>query len=146
MQHDTEVAGPSVLPSSTELFYFYGQTLDQCQKYTTGEPMRRLARVFGKWLKVYSGKHICVDELEVAMLKYADEVLLSGLKKAEVGPRRSLEGKANLQEIKQACLILNTAEYCQTTSLQLEERVKDKIQDSLKEDVSFQAERDTFAS
>ncbi len=52
---DGEAAGPAVLPSSTELFYFYGQTLEQCQKYTTGEPMKKLAKVFAKWLKVYSG-------------------------------------------------------------------------------------------
>lgn len=56
IQHDNDAAGPTIMPSSTELFYFYGQTLDQCQKYTTGEPMRRLGKVFGKWLKVYSGK------------------------------------------------------------------------------------------
>lgn len=49
---------PTVLPSSTELFYFYGQTLEQCGKYTTGEPMKKLAKVFGKWLKVYSGTHV----------------------------------------------------------------------------------------
>lgn len=68
------------------------------------------------------------------------------MKKAEVGPRRSLEGKANLQEIKTACVTLNTAEYCQVTSLQLEDRVKDKISESLREDVTFQAEREMFAS
>ena len=54
MQEDSDAPAPTVLPSSTELFYFYGQTLEQCGKYTTGEPMKKLARVFGKWLKVYS--------------------------------------------------------------------------------------------
>jgi hypothetical protein len=38
-----------------------------------------------------------------------------------------MEGRANLNEIKTACMILNTADYCQNTSLQLEERVRDKI-------------------
>lgn len=71
---------------------------------------------------------------------------MAGLKRGEPGPRRSLEGKVNIQEIHTACMILNTAEYCQNTSLQLEDRVKGKIQDALKEEVSFQAERDTFAS
>lgn len=55
---------PSVLPSSTELFYFYGQTLDQCAKFATGEPLRKLAKVYAKWLKVYS-----------------DDVLLAGMKR-----------------------------------------------------------------
>lgn len=41
-------------------------------------------------------------------------------------------------------MILNTAEYCQTTSRQLEERLKDKIDEEYKETITFQAERDTF--
>lgn len=57
MQYDSgDAPAPTVLPSSTELFYFYGQTLEQCGKYTTGEPMQRLAGVFAKWLKVFSGR------------------------------------------------------------------------------------------
>lgn len=48
----------TVLPSSTELFYFYGQTLDQCSRYTTGKGMADLATVFKKWLRVYSGMWI----------------------------------------------------------------------------------------
>lgn len=57
-----------------------------------------------------------------------------------------MEGRANLNEIKTACMILNTAEYCQNTSLQLEERVRDTIAAEFKEDISFQAERDTFTT
>ena len=63
MVEDSENPAPAVLPSSTELFYFYGQTLDQCAKYSTGEPMAKLAKVFAKWLKVYS------DEVLLAALK-----------------------------------------------------------------------------
>jgi hypothetical protein len=54
MQTDDSQPAPTVLPSSTELFYFYGQTLEQCGKYTTEEPMKKLASVFAKWLKIYS--------------------------------------------------------------------------------------------
>lgn len=56
MQAESDQAAPTVLPSSTEMFYFFGQTLEQCGKYTTGEPMKKLAGVFAKWLKVYSGQ------------------------------------------------------------------------------------------
>jgi hypothetical protein len=55
MQDEVDNPTPTVLPSSTELFYFYGQTMEQCGKYTTAEPMRKLGKVFAKWLKVYSG-------------------------------------------------------------------------------------------
>jgi hypothetical protein len=43
-------------------------------------------------------------------------------------------------------MILNTAEYCQNTSLQLEERVKGKIAEHLQEGVSYQDERETFST
>jgi hypothetical protein len=52
----------------------------------------------------------------------------------------------NLQEIKNACIVLNTAEYCLNTSLQLEERLKDKVKEELRENVSFQDEREGFTS
>jgi hypothetical protein len=46
----------AILPSSTELFYFYAQTLEQCGRYTTGKGMKDLADVFRKWLRIYSGE------------------------------------------------------------------------------------------
>jgi hypothetical protein len=55
MQDESDNPTPTVLPSSTGLFYFYGQTMEQCGKYTTGEPLKKLGKVFAKWLKVYSG-------------------------------------------------------------------------------------------
>ena len=55
MLQEADQPVPTVLPSSTELFYFYGQTLEQCGKYTTGESMKRLSKIFAKWLKTYSG-------------------------------------------------------------------------------------------
>ncbi len=44
-----------VLPSSTELFYFYAQTLDQCAQLFTGQPLYDLCSLFKKWLRIYAG-------------------------------------------------------------------------------------------
>lgn len=55
-EFDGDTSPITVLPSSTELFYFYAQTLEQCAKYTKGEGMRELVGVFGKWLQIYSGE------------------------------------------------------------------------------------------
>jgi hypothetical protein len=46
-----------VLPSSTELFYFYGQNLDQCAKLSTGKPLFDLCKVHKKWLRIYAGNN-----------------------------------------------------------------------------------------
>jgi hypothetical protein len=53
----------SVLPSSTELFYFYAQILEQCRRYSTGRGMKDLAGVLAKWLRIYS------DDVLIASMK-----------------------------------------------------------------------------
>ena len=45
-----------VLPSSTELFYFYAQNLEQCAKLSTGKPLYDLCKVHKKWLRIYAGQ------------------------------------------------------------------------------------------
>lgn len=81
------------------------------------------------------------------MKKYVGHSPLSDELITERGPdagRRSVEGRANIQEVKNTCIILNTAEYCKNTSLQLEERVRDKIKQELRGDITFQPARDSF--
>lgn len=49
---------PIVLPSSTELFYFYAQSLDQCAKLSTAQALFDLYGVQKKWLKIYAGPSV----------------------------------------------------------------------------------------
>ncbi|KAG8929172.1 Vacuolar protein sorting-associated protein 53 [Tulasnella sp. 417] len=116
-----------VLPSSTELFYFYGQTLEQCAKLFTGKPLFDLANLHKKWLGIY-----------------AEDVLFAGIKGTPrtERERRSVEGR--FTEVKTACTVLNTADYCQTTASELEEKIKEKLSEEYREKVSLQAERDLF--
>ncbi|KAG6859051.1 hypothetical protein C0993_004603, partial [Termitomyces sp. T159_Od127] len=44
----------SVLPSSTDLFYFYAQSLEQCAKLSTGQPLFDLCTLHKKWLRIYA--------------------------------------------------------------------------------------------
>ncbi|KAG8953402.1 Vacuolar protein sorting-associated protein 53 [Tulasnella sp. 424] len=119
----------AVLPSSTELFYFYAQTLEQCAKLFNGKPLFDMANLHKKWLAIY-----------------AEDVLFAGIKgtpKTE-RERRSMEGR--FSEVKTACTVLNTADYCQTTSSELEDKIKEKISEDYQEKVSLQTERDLFVS
>ncbi|KLO18398.1 hypothetical protein SCHPADRAFT_993623 [Schizopora paradoxa] len=125
---ETALDKPStVLPSSTELFYFYGQTLEQCSKLFTGKPLFDLSALFRKWLRLY-----------------AEDVLMASLKRPTNQGRRSLDSKFDVNELKNACIVLNTAEYCQVTASELEEKLIDKINEEYKEKVSLQAERDVL--
>ncbi|KAJ3027828.1 UNVERIFIED_CONTAM: Vacuolar protein sorting-associated protein 53 [Siphonaria sp. JEL0065] len=109
----------AVLVSSTDLFLFYRQTLVQCSKLSTNKPFLDLCRLFGKWLKIYS-------ELLVAKLPKDDKK------------------NYNEDEIRMACLIINTADYCAQTAGQLEEKLIEKIDERFKSNVSFSAETDAF--
>jgi hypothetical protein len=53
---DNKNSPVAVLPSSTELFYFYGQSLEQCAKLSTGQPLFDLTALHKKWLRIYAGE------------------------------------------------------------------------------------------
>ncbi|RUP48667.1 hypothetical protein BC936DRAFT_144204 [Jimgerdemannia flammicorona] len=119
-QNSEEDASAVVLSSSTDLFYFYRETLVQCAKLSTGKPFLDLCQLFGKYLVVY-----------------ANEVLIGKLPRDE---KRTIA----LEDIRYMCLILNTADYCFITISQLEEKLKEKIDEGLQENVSLEKERETF--
>ncbi|KAF8638746.1 hypothetical protein AX17_001987 [Amanita inopinata Kibby_2008] len=118
-----------VLPSSTDLFYFYRQSLEQCAKYSTGQAFYDLCSLHKKWLKIY-----------------AEDVLAASLKRPLNAPRRSTDSRFDPQELRHSCLIINTADYCQTTAGELENKIRDDINDEFKESITLQAERDLFVS
>ncbi|KAJ7085845.1 Vps53-like protein [Mycena crocata] len=110
-----------VLPSSTELFYFYGQSLEQCAKLSTGKPLFDLATLHKKWLRIYAGRPI-----------------------SQV--RKSTESRFEVGELQQSSLVINTADYCQTTALELEEKIRGKVNAEFKGKITLQTERDQFVS
>ncbi|GAA5896977.1 hypothetical protein JCM5296_002672 [Sporobolomyces johnsonii] len=114
----------AVLPSSTELFYFYREALERCAKLSVRQPLLDLCKVYRKWLKTY-----------------AEDVLTAALVKFD---RRSGEGRPNTHELQTACLVLNTGEYCLETASQLEERLQEKIHPDLRDRVSLEAEKELF--
>lgn len=122
----------TVLPSSTELFYFYRQRLEQCLRFSNREPFRDLCNVFARYLRAY-----------------ADEVLRASLlARPESTGRRSTstDTRTSTQELVKWCLILNTADYCANTCQQLEQRLKDKIHEDYKDDITLEPNRELFAA
>jgi hypothetical protein len=51
---ETSAKSAGILPSSTELFYFYRETLESCAKLSTKTPFLELCTVYKKWLRVYA--------------------------------------------------------------------------------------------
>lgn len=119
----------SVLASSTELFSFYRTKLEQCARYTTHQPFVDLCAVFKKWLRVY-----------------AEDVLAHSLSPAAASTRRSSssDGRFALADVARVCLAINTADYCAATAEQLEGRLRDKVDASLRDRVSLEAEKEAL--
>lgn len=107
----------TVTPSSAELFSFYRFTLTQCSKLSTGPALLELTNLFSQWLE-----------------SYADTVLLHHLP----------EKIQNLEQLQCACIMVNTADYCHKTTLQLQQRLQSKIDENLKSKIDLQREADKF--
>lgn len=113
---DEEFHAQMVTPSSTELFHSYRVTLAQCAKLSTGSRLLELSKTFAKYLDAY-----------------AQQVLFYFLSEKTGGP-----------SIEDAVIILNTADYCYTTTNQLEEKIKSRIDEELRDQVDLQSQADTF--
>ncbi|CAG8483524.1 16677_t:CDS:10 [Rhizophagus irregularis] len=107
----------SVLQSSTELFIYYKETIVNCSKLSIRKPFYDLCITFAKRLRIY-----------------ASDVLIGRI------PR----GNMTRDELKLTCLILNTADYCYNTIPQLEDKLKEKIDEEYKDKINFDEEREGF--
>lgn len=107
-----------VIPSSTELFHHYRITFAQCAKLSTGSKLLELSKTFAKYLDAY-----------------AQQVLFD-----------HLSGKAGSQgpSVEDSVIVLNTADYCYQTTNQLEEKIKARIDEDMREQVDLQSSADAF--
>lgn len=108
----------SVLPSSIELFHFYRQIFAHCAKLSTGSKLLDLSKTFAHYLD-----------------NYAETVLAAYLTPAE---------KAAALPIEEVATILNTADYCHTTTIQLQDRIKARIDKPLDTKIDLENQSDAF--
>lgn len=117
MAEDEEFSPNAVIPSAIELFHFYKITLSQCAKLSTGERLFELSKTLAKYLE-----------------EYAQQVLLGFLQ------RGGVQGPA-IQDI---VLVLNTADFWHTNTVQLEENIKKRIDADLLSKIDLSSQADTF--
>ncbi|KAI4158853.1 MAG: hypothetical protein LQ342_007089 [Letrouitia transgressa] len=119
---DEEFSSQMVIPSSIELFNFYRLTLAQCAKLSSGARLVELTKVFAKYLD-----------------QYAQNVLLY-----YVSERPSGQTPSKMPLLEEAIVVLNTADYCFNTCTQLEEKIKNRIDEGLKTVIDLQSQADAF--
>lgn len=117
-----EFNSQAVISSSTELFTFYRHSLQQCARLSTGGSLAELANVFAKYLD-----------------QYAQQILLHYISERPSGLTPS-----KVPSVEDLIMVLNTADYCYTTCNQLEEKIKGRVDESLKPIVDLQSQADSF--
>ncbi|KAM3854779.1 LOW QUALITY PROTEIN: vacuolar protein sorting-associated protein 53 homolog [Vipera latastei] len=134
--------GGAVLPSCADLFVYYKKCMVQCSQLSTGEPMIALSTIFQKYLREYAWK-LLSGNLPKTTNTSGGGLTITSLLKEKDG---SEVAKFTLEELCLICSILSTAEYCLATTQQLEEKLKEKVDDSLVERISLMGEMDTFST
>lgn len=119
---DEDFSAEMVIASSTELFNFYRVALNQCAKLSTAQSFADLSKVFGKYLDAY-----------------AQQVLLWYISERPTG--RTPSETATIED---QILVLNTADYCYTTSTQLEEKIRSRVDEPFKASIDLQSQADAF--
>lgn len=88
-----DVAPPSesnapaiVLPSSTELFYFYIQIFEQCSKLFVGKPLYDLANLQKRWLRIFAGERYHKPSFLNLIINIVnkEDVLVQNLKRSAI--------------------------------------------------------------
>lgn len=117
LRPDEEFSPQAVMTSAIELFHLYKLTLSQCAKLSTGERLLDLCKTLAKYL----------DE-------YAQQVLLHTLQAGgQAGP-----------SIRDAVLVLNTADFWHINTNQLEENIKKRIDNEFVAKVNLSSQSDAF--
>jgi hypothetical protein len=108
-----------LLSSGTELYLYYRQALNQLSKMNNSKPLFDLYNIFGKHLLNYS------------------TFMSSKLPKDD---RKNVADN----EIRICTLILNTSDYCYTTTSQLQSRIIELIDTKYKDKIDFSNQQDSF--
>lgn len=144
-----------VLPSCADLFVFYKKSMIQCTQLDKGQSMLDLTRTFQKYLREYSAKLLQnnLPKLESQSLGTSVQNITRDLQKISTsGLIQNFSSLLKEGEITRftkdeqmrICCILTTAEYCQETTKQLAEKLKEKIEPPFADQIDLSQEQDHF--
>lgn len=118
----------NVLESAADLFRTYRQILAQLIKLTRGKPLLRLASLFSRYLIEYERRVL--------------EPMVPDSKQMAAGGSKEQEEALDV-----ICLVSNTAEYCASTTTQLESKMRSLIEPAdLGNGIDFDNARQAYLS
>eukprot|EP00026_Physarum_polycephalum_P000791 Phypoly_transcript_00792.p1 GENE.Phypoly_transcript_00792~~Phypoly_transcript_00792.p1 ORF type:complete len:859 (-),score=180.78 Phypoly_transcript_00792:53-2629(-) len=115
-----------VLASSTDLIYYFNEARKRCGSLTKGQPFYELFMLFKTYLREYAA-------------------ILNN----RIGEEQSLNSTIrplNDRDEHAICLIVNTADYCSKTTIQMTEIIRKMIDERFKDKIDFTSEADAFSN
>ncbi|XP_033627751.1 vacuolar protein sorting-associated protein 53 homolog isoform X2 [Asterias rubens] len=140
----------AILPSSADLFVAYKNCMVQCSNLSTGAPLLSLTATFQKYLREYASRLLTNNLPKTQAGQGASTTVgamginISALLKEGLKESTSEAPKFTPEEQYLVCSLLCTAEYCLDTTLQLEEKLKEKVDTTLVDKINLSAEMDVF--
>lgn len=151
---DTQAA---ILPSCPDLFVFYKKSMIQCTQFDRGQSILNLTKTLQKYLHEYSDKLLLnnLPKIESQSLGTSVQSLTRDLQKMSTSNRSLMQNFSSFlkegeitrftkNEQAKVCCILTTAEYCLETTQQLCDKLKEKIDPALADQVDLSKEQDNF--
>ncbi|CAK7223886.1 Vacuolar protein sorting-associated protein 53 [Sporothrix bragantina] len=136
VEEGEEFTPESIAPSALELFHAYKVTLSQCAKLSTGERLLDLSRILAKYLDEYAQQvllhflHLPTTQTsQVAQTAHQHTALLSA---AVAAPLNDI------------VVVMNTADFWNKNTTQLEENIKKRIDPELADRVDLSSQADAF--
>ncbi|QPG73393.1 hypothetical protein FOA43_000703 [Brettanomyces nanus] len=118
--------GINVLESAADLFRNYRQMLGQLAKLTHGRPLIRLSKLFSKYLMEYQRRILQI------LIPDGNKLL-------------SANAQEQAEVIDIVCLVLNTADYCSTTTSQLSVKLCSLLEPKeLSKEIDFSSLEESF--
>ncbi|KAG5887080.1 hypothetical protein JTB14_018250 [Gonioctena quinquepunctata] len=145
----------AILPSCPDLFVFYKKSMIQCNQLDRGQTMLNLTKTFQKYLHEYAEKLLQnnLPKIETHTLGTSVQNFTKDLQKISTSGLiqnfSSLlkEGESirfTKEEQTKICCILTTAEYCLETTQQLADKLKEKVEPGLVDQIDLSKEQDNF--
>ena len=135
------------LPCCADFFVYYKKCLIQCCQLSTGNSLLSLTQIFAKYLTEFANKVLLFNLPNRASIKEPSvglSVTLGANLTSLLSEKESSPAKLSQDDLRLCCVLLSSAEYCLETAVQLEEKLKSKINSDLQDKVSFSTQYDSF--
>ena len=151
----SKASAAEVFASSGILFTQYKNCLIQCVQLSTGQPLLLLANTFQKNLREYANRVLYASLPKVQTSSFNIQSTISNITVGgsnvsnvpflqnflQKDSDNSYLSKADLVTI---CSVILTSNYCLETTQQLEKKLQEKVDESIKKNIQMTGEQDLF--